>query len=342
MSVRAPVGDVNLVNRSICIGRGLCAIRPLINLQYTFAYVSTLKKWLETKATGSTFKAISGDIIQSILVPIPPQNEQSRIMTRIHDLESKVDEYVTFNVHLEKIDSNVVVSLRNALLQYAIQGKLIPQNPNDKPIQIQCKNPIIRRDNSYYEIIGENELCIDDLLPFNIPESWSWIRLRDISVIERGSGIKRDETVLEGMPCIRYGELYTTYKIYTTSARSFTKETIFTNSHKAHEGDLLMTLTGETKEDIGKTISYEGKESVAIGGDLAIVRHQQNPRFMSYLLNSPFVVQQKSSLSTGDQIIHIGVTKLESLLLPLPPIEEQSRIVKTIEQLLSVTNQLSY
>jgi type I restriction enzyme S subunit len=103
----------------------------------------------------------------------------------------------------------------------------------------------------------------------------------------------------------------------------------------------LLTLTGETKEDIGKTVVYEGADEVAIGGDIAIAIHSQNGRFMSYLLNSPFVVQQKSSLSTGDQIIHIGVSKLGSIILPIPPINEQNRIVKMIEKLNRIANQLS-
>ena len=158
------------------------------------------------------------------------------------------------------------------------------------------------------------------------------MRISNLGQIERGSGIKRNETSSNGLPCIRYGEIYTTYDICAIDIKTKTSEQIFNRSHKASFGDLLITLTGETKEDIGKTIAYLGQNELAVGGDLAILKnHQLDPLFLSYFMASPYAIGTKSSLSTGDQIIHLGVGKLESILIPIPPKAEQLRIVRAIQ-----------
>jgi type I restriction enzyme S subunit len=176
---------------------------------------------------------------------------------------------------------------------------------------------------------------ITEELPFEIPESWEWVRLRNIGLFVRGSGIKRDETRSAGIPCVRYGEVYTTYNIAMTNAVSFVDEGLADRSKPVNRGDLLLTLTGENKEEIGKTIAFMGDERTVIGGDLALfTSHQQNPMYLSYLMNSPLAIQQKKVLGTGDIIVHISCDKLASVLAPIPPLEEQARIVARIEELL--------
>ncbi len=242
--------------------------------------------------------------------------------------------------------------LRASILQAAIQGKLVPQDPKDEPASVllerireekrklvregkikkdKHESFIFRRDNHYYENIDEEIVCIDKEIPFDIPGTWAWVRLRELGSLERGSGIKRNETTTEGLPCIRYGELYTTYRTATTDVFTRIPKALFDRSHKASFGHLLLTLTGETKEDIGKTVAYMGDSEIAIGGDLAILsNHNQDPLFLSYIMSSPYAIEKKATLSTGDQIIHLGVSKLGSILIPIPPIREQGRIVHSI------------
>jgi type I restriction enzyme S subunit len=157
----------------------------------------------------------------------------------------------------------------------------------------------------------------------------------------RGSGIKRNETQDYGVPCIRYGEIYTTYNISTDMAYSYVDTQLAERSKALKYGDLLMTLTGENKEEIGKTIAFLCTEKTVIGGDLAaFTDHGQNPMFISYLMNSPYGILQKSLLGTGDIIVHISCDKLGSILAPLPPLKEQQRIVDRIETLLEITAKL--
>lgn len=246
--------------------------------------------------------------------------------------------------------------LKNSILQMAVQGKLVPQDPNDEPASVLLarirkekeelikagkikkeKNPsyIFRgADNLPYEKVGKNEpVCIADEVPFEIPESWEWVRIKNLGAIIRGSGIKRNETVESGFPCVRYGEIYTTYNTSFTSTVSFIPEEINEKCKHFSYGDILMTLTGENKPDIAKAVAYLGEEPVAAGGDLAFwTAHGMNPLYLAYLLASPYVISRKVELATGDIIVHISGDKIGSILIPIPPLNEQMRIVDKIQE----------
>ena len=244
--------------------------------------------------------------------------------------------------------------LKNSILQMAVQGKLVPQDPNDEPASVLLerirkekeqlikegkikkeKNPsyIFRgADNLPYEKVGKNEpVCIVDEVPFDIPDSWEWARVSSLGSIVRGSGIKRTETVESGKPCVRYGELYTTYHTSFTQAVSFVPEELFDRCKHFSFGDILMTLTGENKPDIAKAVAYLGNDEIAAGGDLAYwTAHGMNPLYLTYLMASPYVVGRKVNLATGDIIVHISGDKLGTILIPIPPLSEQQRIVDKI------------
>ena len=162
--------------------------------------------------------------------------------------------------------------LKNSILLMAVQGKLVPQDPNDEPASVLLerihaekerlikekkikreKNPSVifkGADNTPYEKIGDEVRSLADEVPFDIPDLWEWVRIRSLGEIVRGSGIKRNETVQQGLPCVRYGELYTTYQTSFTSAVSFIAPDLYEKCKHFSYGDVLMTLTGENKPDI--------------------------------------------------------------------------------------------
>ena len=245
--------------------------------------------------------------------------------------------------------------LKNSILQMAVQGKLVPQDPNDEPASVLLeriraekerlikekkikreKNPSVifkGADNTPYEKIGDEVRSLVDEVPFDIPDSWEWVRIRSLGEIVRGSGIKRNETVQQGLPCVRYGELYTTYQTSFTSAVSFIAPDLYERCKHFSYGDVLMTLTGENKPDIAKAVAYLGTEPIAAGGDLAFwTQHGMNPLFLSYIMASPYIIGRKVALATGDIIVHISGDKLGTILLPVPPLAEQERIVAHIRE----------
>ena len=246
--------------------------------------------------------------------------------------------------------------LKNSILLMAVQGKLVPQDPNDEPASVLLerihaekerlikekkikreKNPSVifkGADNTPYEKIGDEVRSLADEVPFDIPDSWEWVRIRSLGEIVRGSGIKRNETVPQGCPCVRYGELYTTYQTSFTAATSFISAELDEKCKHFSYGDVLMTLTGENKPDIAKAVAYLGANPVAAGGDLAFwTRHGMNPLFLSYIMASPYIISRKVALATGDIIVHISGDKLGTILLPVPPLAEQEKIVARIQNL---------
>ena len=158
----------------------------------------------------------------------------------------------------------------------------------------------------------------------------------------RGKGIKRGETVSSGKPCIRYGEIYTSYNTCFDKTLSFIPNTLYNACNLIVHGDVVFTLTGENKPDIAKAIAYIGDEPVAAGGDLAYwTVHGMNPLYLSYFLNGPYCIEMKKRLATGDIIVHISTEKIGSFLIPIPPLKEQDRIVERIKHIEPLINEYS-
>lgn len=214
----------------------------------------------------------------------------------------------------------IVDELRKSILDYAIKGYLSTHNPKEKVnINIDLK---------YNE-------------PFEIPTNWKWVKLKDFVTLIRGNGIKRNETTDEGIQCIRYGEIYTNYSYSFTTSISFVPLQIASACKKVKYGDILLTLTGENEYDIAKATAYLGNNELVAGGDLAILtNHNQNPLFISYLLASPYLISCKSKTAKGNIIVHTSTDKIGDYLIPLPPIEEQQRIVDKIEELFSKLDEI--
>ena len=246
--------------------------------------------------------------------------------------------------------------LKNSILQLAIQGKLVEQRAEEGTGKELLEKIFAEKNAEGAKGKGEKShaksakpgkvgSCVsrdkisDDEKPFDIPESWEWVRLGEIGTLTRGSGIKRTETCECGFPCVRYGELYTTYKTRFSVTKSFVSRSLYNNSKKICNGDVVMTLTGENKTDIAIAVVYEGQDEIAMGGDMTCWSHHgMESLYLVYLMNSPYAISCKRELATGDIIVHISNEKLSSIWLPLPPLAEQKRIVAKIEELLPLVD----
>ena len=320
---------------------------------------------------GSLIKAAHGSaglqhvtrgVFESTLIPLPPFAEQIRIVEKLNVLFPIVDHYSSAYNNLNNLQSAFPEALKKSILQEAVQGKLVPQDPSDEPAEAlleriraekqrlikegkikkdKHESVIFRRDNSHYEKRGSEEVCIDEEIPFEIPENWAWCRASSLGTMIRGRGIKRTETVAQGCPCIRYGEIYTTYETSFDSAVSFVPETLDKDCLHFSSGDVVFTLTGENKVDIAKTVAFLGEGQIAAGGDLAFwTHHGMNPLYLVYYMASPYCIELKRRTATGDIIVHISTSKVGDFLVPIPPIKEQNRIVSAIEQLFAVASTL--
>lgn len=163
-------------------------------------------------------------------------------------------------------------------------------------------------------------------------EGWDYKKLGDIATdMYRGSGIKRDQVTADGIPCVRYGEIYTTYNIAFDVCVSHTIEENITPRKYFENGDLLFAITGESVEEIGKTIAYTGKERCLAGGDIVVMKHRQNAKYLSYALSSPSAIRQKGYGKTKLKVVHTSVPSLKSISIPVPPLSEQQEIVDYLD-----------
>ncbi len=158
--------------------------------------------------------------------------------------------------------------------------------------------------------------------------------------IYRGTGIKRDEVTTEGIPCVRYGEIYTTYNIWFDKCVSHTTLENITNPKYFEYGDILFAITGESVEDIAKSIAYVGNQKCLAGGDIVVLKHNQNPKYLSYALSTYNAQKQKSKGKIKSKVVHSSVPAIQDIEIPLPPIEIQNKIVNILDNFEAICSDL--
>lgn len=166
-----------------------------------------------------------------------------------------------------------------------------------------------------------------------IPEGWEVKRLKTVATkIYKGKGITKDEVVSGGnCSCVRYGEIYTKYQVSFRQCFSKTNLNEVGVPAYFYKGDLLFAGTGERIDEIGKCIAYLGDEKCMAGGDIIITKHNENPLFMSFAVNSPYAQYQKSQGKIKLKVVHISASEIGNLVVALPPLAEQERIAAYLD-----------
>lgn len=172
---------------------------------------------------------------------------------------------------------------------------------------------------------------ISNTKPFfntTIPSDWEVKKLGNMGSFSKGKGILKSQLCVEGLPCVRYGELYTTHNFVIREFKSYINEEIASESREIKKGDILFAGSGETIEEIGKSAVYLGDKKAFAGGDIIILSTKQeiNAEYLSYALESDFAKKQKRVLGQGNSVVHIYPRDLSILKIPLPPLPEQYTI----------------
>ena len=358
LCVRAPVGKVNITEREICIGRGLCSIAPMDNMPLLFVYhlFSFFERIFVMQSSGTTFAAITGEIVKNQLIPIPPLAEQQRIVDKLEEILPLVEAYGEKQDTLDKLNTNFPSSLKKSILQEAVQGKLVSQDPNDEPASVlleriraekqklikegkikKDKNEsiIYRRDNSHYEKLNGIERCIDDEIPFEIPESWELVRLGSIGEWKSGATPSRSmPKYYDGdIPWLKTGDLndgYIKYIPEKISQLALEKTSVKLNPI----GSVLIAMYGATIGKLG-ILTFPSTTNQACCACLPIA---MSNKYLFY-----FLMSQKDKFikrSEGGAQPNISKEKIISTLMPLPPLAEQQRIVKRVEELQDIIKEL--
>jgi type I restriction enzyme S subunit len=161
-----------------------------------------------------------------------------------------------------------------------------------------------------------------------IPSDWNISFLGELGSFSKGKGILKEQVISEGLPCIRYGEIYTTYDFKIKNFKSFISKNVAEESKEIKNGDILFAGSGETIEEIGKAVAYLGDEKAYAGGDVIILSTKKSvdAECLSYILETDFVRRQKRVLGQGNSVVHIYSSDLSKLKIPLPPLPEQKAI----------------
>lgn len=184
---------------------------------------------------------------------------------------------------------------------------------------------------------------LEELLDEFCPDGVEYKTIEEIAIdIFRGSGIKRDEVTEEGIPCVRYGEIYTTYGIWFDKCVSHTSETAVASKKYFEYGDILFAITGESVEDIAKSCAYVGHEKCLAGGDIVVLKHNQNPKYLSYALSTTDARMQKSKGKVKSKVVHSSVPAIKSIRIPIPPMEIQEEITILLDSFMMLHNNLEY
>ena len=309
---------------------------------------------------GVKMPRVGTETMTSLLVPLPPISEQARIITKLRCVLPKVQSYNTAYEKGEKLTTEFPIQLKKSILQYAVQGKLVPQDPADEPASAlleriraekeqlikegkikrdKHESVIFRRDNSYYEKVDGIERCIDDELPFEIPENWEWVRLSSISKIlngDRGKNYPSKATLSStGIPFISALNLDGTTIIQDENLLCMTEEQYNRlGNGKLIKNDIVVCIRGS----LGKHGRYPFEKG-AIASSLAILRpYDLTESIGDYImlwLDSPAFFEQIRKHDNGTAQPNLAAKNLEQFLIPLPPYGEQHRLIAKAEMFFS-------
>lgn len=183
---------------------------------------------------------------------------------------------------------------------------------------------------------------LDELIKELCPDGVEYKRLGEIGTsFYRGSGIKRDDIIPDGIPCVRYGEIYTTYHVAFSRCISHTQNQNLAKSKFFSHGDILFAITGESVADIAKSCAYLGNEDCLAGGDILVMKHEQNPKYIAYALETNDARKQKSKGKIKSKVVHASVQSIKDIVIPVPPLEVQSEIVKILDNFTELTMELT-
>ena len=307
---------------------------------------------------GVAYPAINDARLYHALIPIPPENEQKRIVDRLAVLQPFVTKYKGAEETLGKLNADFPEQLKKSILQMAVQGKLVPQDPNDEPASVllerirdekehliaegkikrdKNESVIFRRDNSHYEKRGGNETCIDDEISFDLPDSWAWCRLRTICHDMRYGTAKKSsssgQVAVLRMGNIQDGEIEYSKLVYSN-------DQIDNTNLLLQEHDILFNRTN-SRELVGKTAIYRGDIPAIFAGYLVLIRPIIiDPEYLNYIMNSQYEwLYCQNVRSDGINQSNVSASKIGEFLIPIPPIEEQKRIVSKLVEVLPLTKE---
>ena len=356
--------DTDRINDNIIVPDShvtLIRVTGLMQRDYLFHVLKYYQPFLEDQGEGSTNQTeLRPATVAELFIPIPPFAEQIRITAKLVELLPMVEVYGIKVKSLDAYNKDFPVQLKKSILQMAVQGKLVPQDPADEPASVlleriraekqrliaegkikrdKHESVIFRRDNSHYEKCGFEEVCIDEEIPFDIPDSWAWCRLRTVlqqaSTGPFGSMLHKDDYTSEGVPIINPADI----KDGRISSAKIKKVSIVTaqrlSSYMLHFGDVIIGRRGE----MGRSASIEMQQEGWLCGTgcfyvtpISVLSSD----YLVFFLKSPYAKALLTENSVGTTMNNLNHSILGNLLIPLPPIAVQGKIISQYDTIIAL------
>ena len=311
-----------------------------IDSEYIVSYLKSpyVDNLINSITYGVKMPRVGTDTMTSLFVPLPPYEEQRRIVAKIKEVLPVCDTCGELYNSVEQLNAAFPEALKKSILQWAVQGKLVPQDPNDEPASVlleriraekeqliktgkikrdKHESVIYRRDNSHYEKLDGIDHCIDDEIPFEIPESWKWIRLGTLLKIESGKGLTSKEMKSGDIP-VYGGNGITGYH----DLQNVFKETVVIGRVGYYCGSIHVTPANAWVTDNAFITTYP--------------EDYINRNYLVYCLR--YMNLGKNNNATAQPVV--SGKKICPLLFPVPPLVEQKRIAEKLDNILDITEQL--
>ena len=360
----ATIGKVAIVGKELTTNQACCACTPFgIYNYFLFFFLMGSQIDFIKKGEGGAQPNISREKLVSHLMPIPPLTEQYRIVEKIQYLLPLVEKYSDGQILQDKLNSEIKDKLRKSILQEAIQGKLVPQIAEEGTAhelleQIKAeKQKLVKEgklkksalassvifrgdDNKYYELIDNSPVYIDEFLPFQIPETWTWCKVKDLLEIQTGASFKKEQANAnkKGIRILRGGNILPNKYIFKDDDVFVSEE--FVNANTILKKNCIITPAVTSLENIGKMAVIEKDyNNVSAGGFVFIIspyiQDFNHSLLLAYFLQSPSLIETMQGITkkSGAAFYNLGKERLKELYIPLPPRKEQQRIVAQIEKL---------
>lgn len=335
-------------DEQVCIQNHVHRLRPYkpISIEFFYHLFYLYKFTGKLRGRGVAIQGLSNEAIHKVICPLPPLAEQKRIVAKIEELLPYIDRYEQAWNRLEEFNRQLPVDMQKSILHMAIQGRLVEHRPEEGTAeelyqQIQAEKQQLIKEGKIKKEKPLPEIAEDEI-PFEIPEDWKWTRLGNISVIQSSKRVFERDYVNVGVPFFRskeIGDLYRGEGIHT--------QLYISNDHYKklkeeygvpQKGDILITSVGT----IGNSWICDGREFYYKDGNITQIcsnRFLHSPYIQTYV-NSPLFHIQAQKAIAGTAYNALTIIKLKQMLIPLPPLAEQKRIVAKLEELLPLCEKL--
>lgn len=301
-----------LGTETIVTGGHSAVFRHSLNPKYVAYFFQTENFFTQKKkfAFGAKVIDIKTADLAKIVIPVPPIEVQEEIV-RILDI---------FSAHAAELQAEL--QARKEQYEY-YRNLLLTFNPS----ACGCGTD------------GEQEIKVTTWGGYSYEIIWK--TMGEIGKFIRGNGLQKKDFTDSGVGCIHYGQIYTHYGTFATKTKSYVSNDFAKKLRKAKYGDLIIATTSENVEDVGKAVAWLGTDEIAISGDSYVFSHDQNPKFIAYLLQTHRFLQFKRMNVSGTKVTRISGESLEKYLIPIPPIELQEKIVAILDRFETLVNDLT-